>query len=103
MWALLHAEGGAAVCSLYQRTSRAALPAEATVRKEKLISHLQQVQQAVNKEIRGHASRGRIAAGLAGEGYAGGYRDALADVILLMDGVCPDRRHYWWHIHGTPQ
>lgn len=34
-------------------------------------------------------------AGLASEGYAGGYRDALSDVSLLLDGLIPTRRNYW--------
>jgi len=48
------------------------------------------------QEINDNASGGRIAAGLASEGYAGGYRDALSDVLLLLNGVKPNRRHYWY-------
>lgn len=33
--------------------------------------------------------------GLASEGYAGGYRDALDDVLLALNGVTPDRRGWW--------
>ena len=32
--------------------------------------------------------------GLASEGYAGGYRDALSDVLLALNGVEPDRYPY---------
>ena len=36
-------------------------------------------------------------AGLASEGYAGGYRDALDDVLLALDGVPPQNRgRGWW-------
>lgn len=33
--------------------------------------------------------------GLSGEGYKGGYRDALDDIILLLNKVTP-QRHGWW-------
>ena len=49
----------------------------------------------VNAEISALATGGRYAAGLASEGYAGGYRDALYDIQLLLNGVTPRRRHYW--------
>lgn len=49
----------------------------------------------VNKEISDLASLGRYALALSGEGYAGGYRDALYDVQLLLNGCIPDRRGYW--------
>lgn len=49
----------------------------------------------VSREISGNAKGGFYAAGLAAEGYAGGYRDALADVLLLLNKVRPDRRDYW--------
>ena len=49
-----------------------------------------------NREISFNAQGGKIAAALASEGYAGGYRDALQDVILLLNGTEPmDRRGYW--------
>ena len=50
----------------------------------------------VNAEITG-LSRGEsiYAAGLASEGYSGGYRDALNDITLLLNGVLPERRDYW--------
>ena len=38
---------------------------------------------------------GKYAAGLASEGYSGGYRDALYDTILLLQDVQPRRRQYW--------
>ncbi len=53
----------------------------------------------VNKEIRGNAEEngGLYARGLAAEGYAGGYRDALDAVMLLLNDVEPgDDRGYWW-------
>ena len=51
---------------------------------------------SVDAEINSHASRGgKYARGLAGEGYAGGYRDALNDVLLALNGVTPSRRGWW--------
>lgn len=33
--------------------------------------------------------------GLSGEGYDGGYRDALQDVLLALNGVLPNRNGWW--------
>jgi len=60
--------------------------------KKKLIS---KAIKNVDEEIAGLASHGHTAAGLSSEGYAGGYRDALYDMINLLNGVFPQRR-YWW-------
>lgn len=49
----------------------------------------------VQHEITGHANQGGKYACLAGEGYMGGYRDALDDVLLALNGVIPNR-HFWW-------
>jgi hypothetical protein len=48
----------------------------------------------VNREISFNSS-GLYGGGLASEGYAGGYKDALCDVLLLLNGVTPMRRDYW--------
>ena len=49
------------------------------------------------KEISAFASQGKIAGGLASEGYNGGYLDALEDVVLALNGVEPQR---WRYIEG---
>jgi hypothetical protein len=55
----------------------------------------------VNREISLNAQGGKFASGLASEGYAGGYADALNDVLLLIQGDCvPNRRDYWVHVEG---
>jgi hypothetical protein len=60
-------------------------------------------QKRVNVEISNNASGGNMfARGLASEGYAGGYRDALSDVLLALNGVTPDRRGYWDEPSPTP-
>jgi hypothetical protein len=58
--------------------------------------------ERVEEEIRGFSSRSReqgekinYSGGLSREGYAGGYSEALSDVLLLMNGVRPRRRNYW--------
>lgn len=58
---------------------------------------LQKALRRVDAEIKANSQSGGIyASGLANEGYAGGYRDALSDVGLLLHGVEPnDRRGYW--------
>lgn len=57
---------------------------------------LDKALEKVRQEISAHAQRGGLyAGGLAGEGYNGGYRDALNDVMLLLNGVTPDRNGWW--------
>ena len=46
-------------------------------------------------EISGNASHGRVAAGLSAEGYAGGYRDALEDVLQALNGWPSSNSRYW--------
>jgi hypothetical protein len=53
------------------------------------------VREQVSSEIRASSSRGYIAASMAGEGYAGGYRDAINDILLLLNEVMPQRRNYY--------
>ncbi len=36
-----------------------------------------------------------FSSGLSGEGYNGGYRDALDDILLVLNGVRPNRRGFW--------
>lgn len=57
---------------------------------------------AVEREIRENASSGGLyARGLAGEGYAGGYLDALRDVqAILYDCPPADSRRYWRYKEG---
>lgn len=57
---------------------------------------LDKVRERVIREIRGTRDiGGKYAAALSGEGYFGGYRDALDDVGLALSGITP-RRHGWW-------
>jgi hypothetical protein len=60
-------------------------------------------RRRVQKEISGFASRPHhgngpnYAAGLASEGYNGGYRDALSDVMAVLRGTPVSRYHsLWW-------
>ncbi len=59
------------------------------------------VRDEVDKEIGSFARSGdssgfgHISRGLASEGYNGGYRDALEDVMLAMRGIFPNQRHWW--------
>lgn len=56
---------------------------------------IKQALEAANAEVKAHADRGGMyARGLAGEGYAGGYREALNDVLLAANGVKPQNR-FW--------
>jgi len=57
---------------------------------------LDRVREKVSREIEGFAKRGGLYAGaMAAEGYNGGYRDALDDVVLALNGITP-QRHNWW-------
>ena len=50
----------------------------------------------LDKLIKGHASRGGLyAGGLASEGYNGGYRDALHDFVLILNGIRPNRQDFY--------
>lgn len=55
---------------------------------------LRKAMQNVNKEIAG-MSVGKYGSGLAVEGYAGGYRDALSDVQLALNNVYPNNSRFW--------
>lgn len=57
----------------------------------------QRIQNAavnVQRLISEHAKGGFFASGLASEGWNGGYVAALNDVLLLLNGVIPDRS-FW--------
>jgi len=56
---------------------------------------LSKVLRKVNTEIALNSIGGMYARGLAGEGYAGGYRAAINDVMLALNGVKPSTRGYW--------
>lgn len=57
---------------------------------------LHKVTQNVTKVISANAARGgKYAGALASEGYDGGYRDAICDVILALNGITP-KRNGWW-------
>jgi hypothetical protein len=61
---------------------------------------LYKVYDNVSKEIADFSRNkdgqdGFYARGLASEGYNGGYRDAISDVLLALNGVNPNRR-FWW-------
>lgn len=57
---------------------------------------LAKAQAKVRKEIEDNAAYGgKFARGLANEGYAGGYAQALSDVQLALNGVEPSTRGYW--------
>ena len=58
--------------------------------------HLKKVLEAANKDISNHAKRGFLAGGLANEGYAGGYAEAVRDIGLALSGIKPNHR-FWDH------
>lgn len=52
---------------------------------------IKRARDAANHLIAGFSARGGIAGALSAEGYNGGYRDALNDVLLLLGGTAPHR------------
>jgi len=58
----------------------------------KLNRVIEAVNQSIHREIDADSIYSR---GLSGEGYDGGYRDAICDVLLALNGVQP-RRNLWW-------
>ena len=66
------------------------------MRKRELERRLKLAMAAVQKKISANARQGFYAAGLSSEGYAGGFKQALSDVLQLLYDVEPnDDRHYW--------
>lgn len=74
-----------------ERQGRAAHPRMTLQRLRKRIAC---AEVAAAAEIAGHANPGGLyARGLANEGWAGGYLQALRDVQLVMNGVEPNSRY----------
>lgn len=66
------------------------------MKRKQIDKHIDIAIRNINKRISDHRERGGIfAKGVAGEGYNGGYRDALYDVQLLLNGVVPNRSEIW--------
>lgn len=61
---------------------------------------LRKVYDKVSEDISGDSRRseGIYSTGLASEGYNGGYRQCLNDVILALNGVEPNTTNArrWW-------
>ena len=50
----------------------------------------------VEQEIRdNHESAYGNGRAMSGEGYAGGYRDALYDITLALNDIVPSNSRYW--------
>jgi len=62
-----------------------------------ILRRIRRAAETVGREISAFAGRGHIAGGLASEGYAGGYRDALWDVEAMLRGTFPCRRPEYWN------
>jgi hypothetical protein len=72
------------------------------MRKGALVLLLNIAKENARTEIASNAARGKYGSGLSGEGYAGGYRDALEDVLLLINsGTLPNRRGWWQRRDST--
>lgn len=64
--------------------------------KRTVLKRMRAVREIVKGEISDNAKRGRIAAGMSTEGYAGGYLQALDDIeAALTHGYPSDHRGYW--------
>jgi hypothetical protein len=59
---------------------------------------------AVKQDIRNNGASGsKIARALSGEGYAGGYRAALIDVKIALEGNVNNNSRYWPQRSFNPQ
>ena len=77
---------------------------EQVTTKRHVLKRIAAARKRVQAEISNNAARGGYAAGLANEGYAGGYLQALTDVdAALTHGHVSDRRHYWMDSTEQPQ
>jgi hypothetical protein len=67
------------------------------MRKRDLIRELQKISNKVNNKIALSTDQSSLySRGLAGEGYLGGYRQAISDVILLINaGIIPDSKGWF--------
>lgn len=50
----------------------------------------------VNQAISGQCKRGYLSAAMSTEGYAGGYRQALYDVMAALNDVPPGENSRYW-------
>lgn len=66
------------------------------MRKPVIIKAIRAAQRAAVREISEFsASGGKYAHGLASEGYAAGYRDAMSDALLLLESdTMPNTRFF---------
>ena len=66
------------------------------MRQPEFLRRLNAALEKVNSEIGANAKGGKFGAGLANEGFAGGYAEALRDVdAILRHGYPSDTRGYW--------
>ena len=67
------------------------------MRKKELLKHISKARNKVQSEITAYVQSydSKYVRGLASEGYNGGYRDALDDVMLLLNDVRPTRHDFW--------
>lgn len=64
--------------------------------KRHVLRRMNAVAEKVNAEIAANAKGGKYGGGLATEGFAGGYLEALRDVeAALRHGYPSDHRGYW--------
>lgn len=64
--------------------------------KRHVLKRIEIARRRVMAEIASHAKSGKYGAGLANEGFAGGYLEALNDVeAALRHGYPTDARRYW--------
>jgi hypothetical protein len=72
------------------------------MRAKELKRRMRLVREAVNREVSAFAAHGGSAGGMASEGYAGGYLQALSDVELALADV-PNNGRYarFWEPKGA--
>jgi len=63
-----------------------------------ILRKLKKARGCADQEVKMNLDRGdtMYAGGMASEGYFGGYRDALDDVVQALRGGYPGHRPEWW-------
>ena len=71
------------------------VPSQTTAKRQGPRARIRLAMNAARDEVSKFSSSSRLAGAMAGEGYAGGYVQALSDALLALEGVRPNTRNYW--------
>lgn len=67
-----------------------------TLKKDHILKIIKYAGDRVQEEISSFAFTNHVSAEVVSEGFNGGYREALDDILLLLNGTVPNRHSRWW-------